>query len=334
MTKSLRFLIVVLALALGAALFTGPAVLQGAGKDVNFSLDFLPDGFHAPFYAALENGFYAQEGLNVRISRGYGSGETVRKVAAGQFDIGLAHVVPLIAAKANENAEIQGVMEYMERDMLAVWVRDEGVIKTPKDLEGKNAATSAGNAQYVFFPAFAKAAGFDASKVNWRIVDAALLGPMLINKQVDAIPLYLLHGPRIIPQAAERGIKLKAFPYPEYGLDTYAEAVFVRTETIKKDPQMVAGFVRASLKGIRWAGERPEEAAKIVVKHNPEVGLEAAKGAWEMTKKNMFTEKAMRDGIGKFEVGKLKTTIEAVYNGLALKRMPTNDEVATNQFVQ
>jgi NitT/TauT family transport system substrate-binding protein len=334
MMSSLRFVAVVLMLVLGVVLLTAPAILQGAGKDVNFSLDFLPDGFHAPFYAALENGFYAQEGLNVRISRGYGSGETVRKVAAGQFDMGLAHVVPLIAAKANENAEVQGVMEYMERDMLAVWVRDEGIIKTPKDLEGKNAATSAGNAQHVFFPAFAKAAGFDATKVNWRVVDAALLGPMLINKQVDAIPLYLLHGPRMIPQAAERGIKLKAFPYAEYGLDTYAEAVFVRTETIKKDPQMIAGFVRASLKGIHWAAERPDEAAKIVVKHNSEVGLEAAKGSWEMTKKNMFTEKAMRDGIGKFEAGKLKTTIEAVYNGLGLKRMPTNEEVATNQFVQ
>jgi NitT/TauT family transport system substrate-binding protein len=333
MMKALRFVTALLACAMLAVLLTAPASPQGARKDVNFSLDFLPDGFHAPFYAALENGFYAQEGLNVRISRGYGSGETVRKVAAGQFDIGLAHVVPLIAAKANENAQIQGVMEYMERDMLAVWVRDEGVIKTPKDLEGKNAATSAGNAQYVFFPAFAKAAGFDAGKVNWRVVDAALLGPMLITKQVDAIPLYLLHGPRLIPQAAERGIKLKAFPYPDYGLDTYAEAVFVRSETIKKDPQMVAGFVRASLKGIRWAGDRPEEATKIVVKHNPEVGLEAAKGSWEMTKKNMFTEKALRDGIGRFEAGKLKTTIDAVYNGLGLKRLPTNEEVATNEFV-
>src|SRR5262245_8748170 len=185
-TKSLRLAMLVLVLALGAALVTTPGTLQGAGKDVNFSLDFLPDGFHAPFYAALENGFFAQEGLNVRISRGYGSGETVRKVAAGQFDIGLAHVVPLIAAKANENAEIQGVMEYMERDMLAIWVRDEGVIKTPKDLEGKNAATSAGNAQYVFFPAFAKAAGFDASKVNLRVVDAAMLRPLIIYKQADA----------------------------------------------------------------------------------------------------------------------------------------------------
>ena len=69
------------------------------------------------------------------------------------------------------------------------------------------------------------------------------------------------------------------------------------------------------------------------MKHNAEIGLEAAKGAWEMTKKNMFTEKAQRDGIGRFEAGKLKTTIEAVYNGLGLKRMPTNEDIATNQFI-
>lgn len=328
-----RFAGAFFAAAIMAVCLTAPISSWGAGRDVNFSLDFIPEGSHTPFYVALENGFYAEEGLNVRISRGYGSGETVRKVAAGQFDLGLAHLVPLIAARANEEAPIQSILQYIERDMLAIWFRDEGKINTPKDLEGKTGATSPGNAQTVFFPAFAKAAGIDASKVKWRTVDGALLGPMLITKQVDMIPLWLLHGPRLVPQAAERGIKLKAFAYSDYGLDTYAEAVFARTETIKKDPGMLAAFVRATLKGIRWAAEHPDEAVKIVIKHNPEILFEAIKGSWEMTKKNMFTEKALRDGIGRFESGKLKTTIEAVYHGLNLRRMPTAEEIATHQFL-
>lgn len=322
-----------LGVALTAAAMLLPATSNGASKNVKFSLDFVPDGFHAPFYAAAEKGFYSDGGLNVRISRGYGSGETVRKVAAGEFDIGLAHLVPIISSRVNQNVEIRGVMQYMERDMLAIWVRDEGTIKTPKDFEGRTGATSAGNAQYVFFPALAKAAGFDASKVNWRTAEATLLGPMLLQKQVDMIPLYMLHGPRLIPQAAERGLKLKAFEYADYGLDTYAEALIVRTETMAKDAAMISAFIRATLKGIQWARDNSDEAANIVVKHNPEMDLSAARGAWEMTKKNMFTEKALRDGVGRFETEKLKATIQAVVGGLSLPRTPTNDEIATNELI-
>jgi NitT/TauT family transport system substrate-binding protein len=321
----------VFGVGLGIAVLAGAS--SAASKDVKFSLDFVPEGFHAPFYVALEKGFYNDEGLKVRISRGYGSADTVRKVATGEFDIGLAHVVPLISARVTQNVEVRGVMQYMERDMLAIWARDEGVIKTPKDLEGKTGATPPGNAQFVFFPALAKAAGFDASKVNWRTADATLLGPMLLQKQVDFIPLYLIHGPRLIPQAAERGIKLKALEYADYGLDTYAEAIIVKSDTIAKDATMVSGFVRGTLKGIRWAGDNPAEAAKIVVKHNPEMDLSAAVGAWQLTIKHMFTDKAKRDGIGRFETEKLKATIQAVVQGLDLPRSPTNDEIATNQFV-
>ena len=331
MMQKLRTSMLVGVLTAVATLLSGAS--YGAEKDVKFSLDFIPDGFHAPFYAALDKGFFSDAGLNVRISRGYGSADTVRKVAAGEFDIGLAHMVPLIAAVAKQNIEVRGVMQYMERDMLAIWVRDEGTINSIKDLEGKTGASPAGNAQLVFFPALAKAAGFDASKVKWLTADATLLGPMLIQKIVDFIPLYMLHGPRLIPQAAERGIKLKAFPYAEYGLDTYAEALILRNETIMKDPDMVSAFVGATLKGIRWAADNPEEAAKIVVKHNPEMFLSAASGAWELTKTNMFTEKALRDGIGRFESGKLTTTIDTVVGGLDLPRTPTNEEIATNQFM-
>lgn len=322
--------LVVVALVLLCAM-TVPS--WGAGKDLHFVLDFMPDGFHAPFYAALEQGFYREEGLNVRISRGYGSGDTVRKIAAGQFDVGLAHLPAVIAARANEDAQLQAIMVYLTRDMLAIWVRDEGKINSPKDLEGKTVATTPGNAHFVLFPAFAKAVGFDASKIKWVTVDGAAMGPMLINKQVDAVPFFMSHGPRIRPQAAERGIQLKAFPYTDYGLQLYSTSLFARTETIKKDADALGRFVRGSLKGIRWTAEHPEEASRIVMKHNPEVTYEAVRGAWDVTKPFMFPPEVAKDGQGRFEPNKLSATVELVYNGLKLKRLPTVEEIATNQFV-
>jgi NitT/TauT family transport system substrate-binding protein len=316
-----------------AALAAMPLASPAAARDVQFILDFMPDGFHSPFYTALEKGFYAEEGLNVKISRGYGSGDTVKKLASGQYDIGLAGVFALIPARANEGAAVKAIMLYLTRDMLTMWVRDEGKINHPRDLEGKTISTTPGNGHFIMFPAFAKGAGIDPSKVKWVTVDGAAMGPMLINKQIDAAPFFASHGPRIEAQAAQRGIKLKAFPYADHGLRIYSTSLIARDDTIQKDGDVLGRFVRASLKGMRWARDNVDEAAKIVMKHNPEVTFDATKGAWEVSRKYIFVDEAEKDGQGVFETSRLRSTIEQIHSALQLKRMPSPDEVATNQFV-
>jgi NitT/TauT family transport system substrate-binding protein len=316
-----------------AVFVAAPDVARGAGRDVRFILDFMPDGFHSPFYVALDKGFYADEGLNVKISRGYGSGDTVKKLAAGQYDVGLAGVFALIPARANEGAAVKAIMLYLTRDMLTMWVRDEGKINQPRDLEAKTIATTPGNGHFIMFPAFAKGAGIDPTKVKWVTVDGAAMGPMLINKQIDAAPFFASHGPRIEAQAAQRGVKLKAFPYADYGLRIYSTSLIARDETIQKDGDMLGRFVRASLKGLRWAKDNVDDAARIVMKHNPEVTFEATKGAWEVSKHYIFVEEADKDGQGVFEPNRLRSTIEQIHAALQLKGMPSPDEVATNQFV-
>lgn len=330
--RSRRIGLVAVALVALAALAIAPAV-PGAEREVRFLLDFIPGGFHAPWYAAADKGFFKEEGLNVKISRGYGSGDTVMKIAAGQADVGLATVGALIAARANENVPVKALMLYVTRDMLTMWVRDEGKINHPRDLEGKTVATTPGNAHFVMFPAFAKAAGFDASKIKWVTVDGAVMGPMLINKQIDAAPYFWYHAARIRPMAAERGVKLKPFPYGDYGLKLYSSSLIARDETFQKDADMLGRFVRATLKAMRWASENVDEATRSVMKYNPEATFAAAKGEWELSKEYIFVEESAKDGQGVFEARKLQSTIDQLVDAMKLKRAPTASEVATNQFV-
>jgi NitT/TauT family transport system substrate-binding protein len=322
----------VVALVVAAAVVV-PEAGCAADRDVSFVLDFIPGGFHAPWYVAADKGFFKEEGLNVKISRGYGSGDTVMKVAAGQYDVGQAAIGALIAARANENVPVKATFLYLTRDMLTMWVRDEEIIKTPKDLEGKLIATTAGNAHYVLFPLFAKAAGFDASKVRWVTVDGAVMAAMLINKQIDAAPYFWYHGARIRPQASERGITLKPFPYADYGLKLYSTSLIARDTTIQKDPEMLRKFNQATLRGMRWAADHPDEAARIVMKANAEATFEATKGEWELSKQFIWTEESQKDGQGVFEIGKLKSTIDQIASATNPKRVPTPDEIATSALV-
>src|SRR5437764_12280315 len=72
-------------------------------------LDFVPTGEYVPHYTALEKGFYRDEGLDVKILRGQGSGDTVKRIAAGQGDVGIADISALIAARANTDAKVKAI---------------------------------------------------------------------------------------------------------------------------------------------------------------------------------------------------------------------------------
>src|SRR5260370_25245906 len=89
-----------LALVLGVlVVFISPDG-AGAAEKVTVALDFTLSGYHAPWFVAQDKGYFAEQGLDVTLGRGYGSGGTVKKLATRAIDIGLNHPAPLLIANA------------------------------------------------------------------------------------------------------------------------------------------------------------------------------------------------------------------------------------------
>jgi len=86
-----RVQIALATLALGAA----PALAQ---DKVRFQTDWIPSGEHAMYYGGWQKGIFAAEGIDVTITRGYGSGDTVTKLAGGGFDFGVADLAAVMTA--------------------------------------------------------------------------------------------------------------------------------------------------------------------------------------------------------------------------------------------
>ena len=63
-----------------------------AADKVRFQTDWIPSGEHAMYYGGWQKGIFAEEGIDITITRGYGSGDTVTKLAGGAFDFGVADV--------------------------------------------------------------------------------------------------------------------------------------------------------------------------------------------------------------------------------------------------
>jgi NitT/TauT family transport system substrate-binding protein len=248
-------------------------LLQGgarAADKVTFGLDWVISGQHAPFFVAKEKGFYAQEGLEVDIVRGYGSADAVKRVAAGNFDIGFGDAGALALARA-EGLRVKMVAVIYSNAPYSLVVRNDANIKQPKDLEGVTLAAPAGGAGRAMFPVFAKLAKIDAEKIKWLTIDSASLLPVLIANRVAGIATFYVQRATDEARAAEAGVKVHSIKYADYGLKMYSNGLLATDETIQKKPEILRRFVAATIRGFEHAFANPEEAAKLLVGRHPEL---------------------------------------------------------------
>ena len=109
---------------------------QAKAAKTTFLLDWIIFGKHAPFFAAQDFGFYKKVGLDVKYVRGFGSGDTIKKVAARVAPIGFADAASLVNARANNpDIKIKVVaMGHAKTIMNAFFFK--GKYQSPKDLAG------------------------------------------------------------------------------------------------------------------------------------------------------------------------------------------------------
>lgn len=328
----------VTALALVALGFAPIARAQSKPlRPFTFILDFLPYGEYTPYFTALGKGWYREEGLDVKILRGAGSGDTVKRIAVGQGDAGSADFSALTAARANEDITVKGIAAYFRRPPHSIFVREGSGINSPKDLEGKTLSITPGNSHQILFPLFAKLAGFRADSVKWVTMDGAAMGPALITGRVDGAPFYANHEARLQKQAKAQGITLKRLAYADAGFDMYALVIFAREDTIAKDAETLRAFLRGTVRGMKyaWAKEHHEEGARILITYNPEVDLDAAVGAAEVASRYGMTEEITsgKVAVGQFEPTRVERSRDVYTEYMQLKRRVPGNELYTNDLL-
>jgi NitT/TauT family transport system substrate-binding protein len=306
-------------------------------RPFTFILDFLPYGEYSPFFTALDHGWYREEGLDVKILRGAGSGDTIKRIAVGQGDAGSADFSALVAARANEDVRVKAIAAYFRRPPHSIFVREGTGITTAKDLAGKTLAITPGNSHKILFPLLAKLAGFDPESVKWVTMDGAAMGPALITGRVDGAPFFANHEARLQKQAKAQGQTLRRISYADAGFDMYSLVIFAREESLAKEPDTLRAFLRGTIRGMKYAFTPAhfEEAAGAVVKANPEVDLDAAVGATSVASRYAFTEEITsgKVAIGQFEPARVERSRDIYSEYFELKRKVSPDEIVTNDFL-
>jgi NitT/TauT family transport system substrate-binding protein len=251
----------------------------GAVDTVTLITDFGYNGRHAYFFAAQDKGYYKDAGIEIKFIGGKGSVDAIRQVAAGNANFGFADAGSLVLSRANDDIPVKLVAVVYARPPQAIFCAAEAGLKTPKDLEGKSIANPAGGSIPDMFPAFAKAAGIDAAKVNWVVAASSALPGLLASGKVPCVGQFTVGEPLLRAQAAPK--KLVRFAYSDPGLTYYGNGLIATDETIKTNPDLVRRFVVATVKGLKSAIANPTEAGAIMHKYHPEVTEEVATGETE-----------------------------------------------------
>lgn len=300
----------------------------------NIRMDFIIGGKHAPWFVALEKGFYAKRGLNATVLASGGSADTVRTIGAGGADFGFADMATMIVAKSR-GTPVLAAAQFGYVGATILW-RDEGAIKKIKDLEGKSLAISPGQAQWYLLPAYCR-----INKINYKAIKiqetAAPIQPAaLATKKADFIIMFRASNDEIAEQVASKvGVKLTRVFMKDTGLDIYGTSLIVKEDDVKKRPEFVRAYVEGTLEGLRYSRDHQEEALKILLKHKPE--LEPALTTLQL--KNALTEvfiptESALVGLGYMKPEIMEKTVRVTDEYFDVGRKVSAKEVYTNQFIK
>ena len=304
-----------------------------AADKVTIVLDFTISGYHAPFFVAQDKGYFAEQGLEVSINRGYGSGDTVKKVAAGVADVGFNHPAPLIIANA-EGGNLRSVMGYLNQEMCATYSAVEHAnVRVPKDIEGKVWGGPPGDVCTIMLTALAEKTGFDLGKVRMQQMDAPQRLPMLATGQIGVTGSFFDKDILFRKALEQAGKKLATFRYSQY-MSMYSNGVTVTQTTIDRRPALVGKVVTALLKGFKATVANPAEAAAIVSKLHPEIDKEYVRASVDTLLEGMWDETTKAKGIGILDARKMQDTRDAVVKYWKLKTEPPLDQIYTNRFIE
>ncbi len=297
---------------------------------VTLNLNWFYVGDHSPYFVATDKGWYKEEGLEVNIVPGKGSGDVVKKVDVGSAEFGIVDTGVLIVARA-QGAKVKIVSMLFDKSPYCMWMWKDSGINSPKDLVGKKIGAPPGDAQRTIFPALAAANGFDADKVTFVNISPEAKFSALASKQVDVVFDYYSGAPFFYKALGQDNTKFMMFA--DYGVDVYSNALVVTDKYAKENGPLIKRFVKASLRGWEFALKNPEAAIDILAKYRPEIDNPMMLANLKLIIDLFRTNRYKEHGIGWVDEKKMADSIKIISQYRDLKVNMKPGDVYTNEFL-
>jgi len=257
------------ALCAACALVDGPGHAQNKEKVV-LLLNWYTYSEHAPFYLGKESGYFDQEGIDLDIQEGRGSGVTVQAVAAGTANFGYADV-PTMMKAASKGAPVTAVGVALQTSPMSVMGFCEKNIRKPEDIKGKTVAVTPGDSMSQIWPLFLKKTGLKEGEFKQVAGDAQTKLNAVINNQADLLLGYVMDQAIKLQDATHK--QTCPIRFADYGVNMVSSGIIVQKDYLKSKPDVVRKFLRAATRSLEESAKNPEAAVDAMLKANPKSGV-------------------------------------------------------------
>jgi NitT/TauT family transport system substrate-binding protein len=266
---------------------------SGVGRaKLTLQADWYPQPEHGGFYTALVKGYYQDEGLDVTIQPGgpYVSVEKQVAVGAAQFGMGtsdktlesVAGGQPLVAVAAT-----------MQRDPQGIMVRENSPIHSFADLNGHTVAIKTGSTWFEYLVK------------RYQLNDVHEVPAMMSVANFVRDPQYIQQAFATSEPffAHQSGIETRVLLTSDAGYNPY-RVMFTTRDFLNEHREIVAGFVRASLKGWRDYLNDPGAAHAVIAKLNPALSPDWMQFSWKALRDGHFVT---GDRLGGAQLGEMRS---------------------------
>ncbi len=299
-----------------AAAQSGATAADKGLKKITFLTSYVFHGRHTPFFVGLDKGYYKQAGFAIEIAPATGSGSVVAAVDRGDADFGMAESTAVVQAVAR-GAKVKAFMVFM--DITTGGLASLKPYPTPASIGAATVAAALTDSARVILPIIYKQKGLDPASIHWEAADPAVYFSLLLGGKADLFAASIDGDvPALMKVAQPQGKTVSFSSFADWGYDVYGYFLVASAERIAKSPAEVKAFAAATAKAVQYSIAHPEEAAEIMVKHNPTLNFDTTAAQWKQSVKAIETIYEKQHGYGVATDDRVQRTIDLARQALNL----------------
>jgi NitT/TauT family transport system substrate-binding protein len=327
-------------LVVGACQSSTPGSSAGASsggggsnlKTVKFQLQWVAQAQFAGYYAAVDQGYYKDQGLDVQLLLGGPQVNNVQVVSTGGADIGTAWLPNMLQAREG-GADLVSIAQVFQRSGTRMVSFKAANITSPASMDGKKIGSWLGGNEPELFAALVKA-GLDPTKENIIKQNFDMSGLLKGDLDVAQAMIYNEYAQVLEAKNPQSGqlyqpsdFNVIDFNDPSVGTAMLQDQIFARASWLKDNEDTAVKFLAASFKGWIYCRDNPDKCVQIVLNKGSQLG--ASHQAWQMNEINALIWPSP-NGIGMLDPASLQQTIQIATTYKVLKAAPSTDATRTD----
>ena len=261
-----------------AMLTVGLAFSAQAADKVTIQLKWVTQAQFGGYFVAQDKGYYQAEGLDVTIKPGGPDIAPPQVIAGGGADV-IIDWMPSALASREKGVALVNIAQIFKKSGMMLTCRKDSGIKSPSDFRGKTLGVWFYGNEYPFLSWMSKLGIPTTGGSNGvKVLKQGFNVDPILQKQAECVSTMTYNEYWQIVDAGLSPSELVVYKYEDQGVSTLEDGLYVLEKNLRKKAfvSKMARFLKASIKGWKYAGDHPDEAADIILE-NDDTGAQTEK---------------------------------------------------------